>query len=74
MSHELGHALSAEKGMMDFRIFSQNHYDIILRNVTYDEYNAVEFENEIRLEYNIPLRIGYTFDSKGNIFMEFIDK
>ena len=71
LAHELGHAIYADNGTANYEPFSPGHFDIKLRAITYDEFNAVSFENNVRKEAGIPLRKAYTQDSQGNFFMTF---
>ncbi len=72
LAHELGHASMSEQGMSDLSPFNANHPDAELARVTNDEFNAAHTENQIRSEYNLPLREWYTKDSGGAGFMRFL--
>ena len=72
LTHELGHASMAEQGMSDYSLFAPGHADPNLSRVTNDEFNAVHIENQVRSEYNIPLREFYTRDATGAGFMRFL--
>ena len=72
LAHELGHGIKAINGTANYSLYDPNHPDIELRTVTNDEYNAIEIENQVRQEHNIPLRQYYTVDSQGNGFMRAI--
>ncbi|MGC9384656.1 MAG: M91 family zinc metallopeptidase, partial [Kosmotogaceae bacterium] len=72
LTHELGHASMAEQGMSDYSLFAPGHADPNLSRVTNDEFNAVHIENQVRSEYNLPLREFYTRDATGAGFMRFL--
>lgn len=71
LGHELGHAETARLGMSDFSLYNGSAIDYELRKVTNDEYNAVKYENLLRKENSIPIRVAYTKDSEDNLFMPF---
>lgn len=57
--------------MSDFSLYNGSAIDYELRKVTNDEYNAVKYENLLRKENSIPIRVAYTKDSEDNLFMPF---
>ena len=49
--------------------YNPKHTDSDLRNVTYDEFNAIRFENVVRDGAGVPLRTAYCIDTNNKIFM-----
>ena len=72
LSHEIGHAMSAESGTSDFSKQTSTT-DPAFKNVTNDEHNAVHFENIIRSGSHIPLREIYGRDASGNPVLQFLN-
>jgi RHS repeat-associated protein len=73
LTHELGHAESASRGMQDNSFFAPNHPQVEFQRIKNDEYNAAHWENRVRSEHQLPLREFYTRDSNGAGFMRLIN-
>lgn len=67
LAHELGHAITSNNGLTDFRSYPPSIGIPELKNVTMDEGNAMRIENIIRYELGYPPRLGYTI-YENNIF------
>ncbi len=67
LAHEIAHAVNSNKGMMNRVLFAPKHN--VFKKVTYDEMSAMRFENIIRANAHVPLRIAYSFDENDSLFM-----
>ena len=68
MAHEMAHATHAETGWNELKRWDP-FAEGKLKDLTYDEFFAMEVENQIRAIENLPLRIAYGRTSNNKLFM-----
>jgi len=60
LAHEIGHADAADKGIANYTQYAPKSAWTQVRSISYDEFHAIQYENLVRNNAGVPIRVAYS--------------